>query len=127
MSWQSYVDTNLVGTGNVTSAAIVGLKGGVWASSAGFTVSGRACASNPSCWHRVPSSHGQTTDAIEVWQLSPQEITNLVKGFDDPSPLQAGGIHVNGKKYFALQANPRSIYGKQSVRGIPRREWGRAP
>lgn len=39
MSWQSYVDTNLVGTGNVTSAAIVGLKGGVWAASTGFTVS----------------------------------------------------------------------------------------
>lgn len=29
MSWQSYVDTNLVGTGEVTSAAIVGHKGGV--------------------------------------------------------------------------------------------------
>lgn len=29
MSWQSYVDTNLVGTGDVTSAAIVGHKGGV--------------------------------------------------------------------------------------------------
>lgn len=39
MSWQSYVDTNLVGTGNVTQAAIIGLKGGVWASSSGFTVS----------------------------------------------------------------------------------------
>lgn len=42
MSWQSYVDTNLVGTGNVSSAAIVGHKGGVWASSPGFTVSGHA-------------------------------------------------------------------------------------
>ncbi|PWN93403.1 putative PFY1-profilin [Acaromyces ingoldii] len=38
MSWQSYVDTNLVGTGNVTQAAIIGLKGGVWASSSGFTL-----------------------------------------------------------------------------------------
>lgn len=43
MSWQSYVDINLVGTGNVTSAAIVGVKGGVWAASAKFTVS-RRCA-----------------------------------------------------------------------------------
>ena len=40
MSWQSYVDTNLVGTGTVSQAAIVGLKGGVWASSSGFNVSG---------------------------------------------------------------------------------------
>jgi len=39
MSWQGYVDTNLVGTGRVSKAAIIGLKGGVWATSSGFTVS----------------------------------------------------------------------------------------
>ncbi|OBZ78368.1 Profilin-1B [Grifola frondosa] len=35
----AYVDTNLVGSGKVTKAAILGLAGGVWASSAGFTLS----------------------------------------------------------------------------------------
>jgi hypothetical protein len=39
MSWQAYVDTNLVGTGNVSQAAIYGLNGGEWAKSAGFQVS----------------------------------------------------------------------------------------
>ncbi|KAF8799814.1 profilin [Phlegmacium glaucopus] len=39
MSWQTYVDTNLVGTGKVSKAAILGLKGGVWATSHGFTLS----------------------------------------------------------------------------------------
>ncbi|KAF9465991.1 profilin [Collybia nuda] len=39
MSWQAYVDTNLVGSGKVTRAAIVGLQGGVWAASAGYTLS----------------------------------------------------------------------------------------
>jgi profilin len=38
MSWQSYVDTNLVGTGSVTKAAIVGHDGGSWAASAGFSI-----------------------------------------------------------------------------------------
>ena len=38
MSWQGYVDTNLVGTGKVSEAAIIGLKGGVWATSPGFNV-----------------------------------------------------------------------------------------
>lgn len=38
MSWQGYVDTNLVGTGKVSNAAIIGLKGGVWATSPGFNV-----------------------------------------------------------------------------------------
>jgi len=39
MSWQAYVDTNLVGSGKVTRAAILGLQGGVWASSPGYTLS----------------------------------------------------------------------------------------
>lgn len=39
MSWQAYVDTNLVGTGSVSQAAIYGAQGGVWASSPGFAVS----------------------------------------------------------------------------------------
>lgn len=41
MSWQGYVDTNLVGTGKISQAAIIGLKGGVWATSADFNVSVR--------------------------------------------------------------------------------------
>lgn len=39
MSWQGYVDTNLVGTGKISQAAIIGLKGGVWATSPDFNVS----------------------------------------------------------------------------------------
>lgn len=38
MSWQAYVDTNLVGTGAVTQAAIIGHDGNTWATSAGFSV-----------------------------------------------------------------------------------------
>ena len=87
MSWQSYVDTNLVGTGKVSRAAILGLKGGVWAASPGFT-------------------------------LKPEEQTAIVKGLDDPAPLQASGIYANGKKFLTLQANPRSIYGKAGGDGI---------
>jgi hypothetical protein len=32
MSWQTYVDTHLVGTGMVTAACIIGHDGAVWAS-----------------------------------------------------------------------------------------------
>lgn len=39
MSWQAYVDTNLVGTGRVTQAAILGKAGGVWAKSSGIAIS----------------------------------------------------------------------------------------
>jgi profilin len=96
MSWQGYIDNQLLGTKSITQAAILGLKGGVWASSPGFNV-------------------------------SPQEQSALTKGFDDPSPLQSGGLHVAGKKYFCLQANDRSIYGKAGVSVIltcSRLRWG---
>ncbi|KAG8979778.1 profilin, required for normal timing of actin polymerization in response to thermal stress [Tulasnella sp. JGI-2019a] len=38
MSWQVYVDSNLVGSGKVTKAAILGQQGGVWATTPGFTI-----------------------------------------------------------------------------------------
>ncbi len=34
----AYVDTSLIGTGKIARAAIIGVKGGVWATSAGYTV-----------------------------------------------------------------------------------------
>ncbi|KAJ7472452.1 profilin [Mycena galericulata] len=39
MSWQAYVDTNLVGSGKISKAAILGQQGGVWATSAGYSLS----------------------------------------------------------------------------------------
>lgn len=39
MSWQGYVDNNLVGTGKVSQACILGLKGGVWATSPNLNIS----------------------------------------------------------------------------------------
>ncbi|KAI9566062.1 profilin [Boletus coccyginus] len=39
MSWQVYVDSNLLGSGMVKRAAILGVKGGVWATSAGYALS----------------------------------------------------------------------------------------
>jgi len=39
MSWQSYVDDHLIASGSVTQAAIVGVGGETWATSAGFSVS----------------------------------------------------------------------------------------
>ncbi|ORY45840.1 profilin [Leucosporidium creatinivorum] len=39
MSWQTYVDSNLLGTGKIAKAAILGQQGGVWAQSAGYELS----------------------------------------------------------------------------------------
>jgi len=44
MSWQTYVDSNLVGSGHVSKAAIIGLDGSVWAKTAGWNIEADAPA-----------------------------------------------------------------------------------
>lgn len=52
------------------------------------------------------------------FQLQPQEITAIAKGYDDPSELQSHGLHALGQKYFLLKADNRSIYGKHEAEGL---------
>lgn len=95
-----------MGTGTVTQAAIIGLKGGVWATSPNFTVS--ASFSVP---HGSPADTRHSCSA----QLTAEEQKALIAGFDDPAPLQAGGIRASGVKYFCLGADAKTIQGKQGV------------
>merc|ERR1711941_173152 len=39
MSWQAYVDQQLVGTGHVTKGTLLGHDGATWAATPGFTIS----------------------------------------------------------------------------------------
>jgi len=84
MSWQQYVDSNLVGSGKVSRAAIIGQKGGLWAATAGYT-------------------------------LTTEEQNALIKS--SPDSLQASGFRLAGQKYFTLQVNDRSVYGKKQADG----------
>ena len=47
MSWQNYVDSNLVGSGNLSSAAIIGLDGAVWAKHSGLDIKAGEAAALP--------------------------------------------------------------------------------
>ncbi|KAH7102447.1 profilin [Auriculariales sp. MPI-PUGE-AT-0066] len=88
MSWQTaYVDANLVGSGKVSRAAIVGQQGGIWASSPGYT-------------------------------LSPEEQQHITKLFTNLDATRASGVKLAGQKYFALQVNERSFYGKKQADGV---------
>lgn len=39
-----------------------------------------------------------------------------MNAFNNPGSAQASGIRLAGQKFFTLQANDRSIYGKKAVR-----------
>jgi len=89
MSWQAYVDSNLLGTGKIAKAAILGQAGGVWATSAGYT-------------------------------LTPEEQKAIISFLANKAGLeqaQSNGIRLAGQKFFTLQANERSIYGKKAADG----------
>ncbi|KAL8705156.1 MAG: hypothetical protein Q9201_001723 [Fulgogasparrea decipioides] len=90
-SWQAYVDTSLVGTGNIDKAAIFNSEGtSVWASSSGFTV-------------------------------APAEIKAVVSSFADTSnvkKVQSEGFHVAGEKFVTLKSDERSLYGKKGKEGV---------
>jgi profilin len=86
--WGAYT-TALVGTKNVTQAAIVGFDGATWASSdaKGFVVSAG-------------------------------EAKNIVAGFKDATALRAGGLHVAGVKYITLGCDDALISGKKGTGGV---------
>ncbi|KAF9376076.1 hypothetical protein CPC16_000379 [Podila verticillata] len=88
MSWQSYVDSNLVGTGKVSKAAIVGLTdSSTWATSAGFTV-------------------------------AKTEADALVKAFTNSGDAFASGLYIEGKKFVVLNADDKVIRARQGATGI---------
>ncbi|MCJ1297829.1 profilin, required for normal timing of actin polymerization in response to thermal stress [Hypocenomyce scalaris] len=91
MSWQAYVDTSLVGTGNIDKAAIFNSEGtSVWASSTGFTI-------------------------------GPAEIKEVVSSYKDTGEVkkvQSSGLHIAGERYVVIKADDRSLYGKKGREGI---------
>ncbi|MCJ1243164.1 profilin, required for normal timing of actin polymerization in response to thermal stress [Trapelia coarctata] len=88
MSWQAYVDTSLVGTGNVDQAAIFSVAGdSQWAASKNFEV-------------KAP------------------ELKEIVSAYKDTSKVYSEGVHVAGKRYVVHKADERSIYGKQGKEGV---------
>ena len=49
-------------------------------------------------------------------QVAAAEAKFLIGGFSNPQPMQQNGVKINGKKYFPVRYDDRSIYLKQ-VRG----------
>jgi len=91
MSWQAYVDTSLVGTGNLDKAAIFNSEGNsVWATSAGFSVS-----------------------AAEM-----QTVVTAYKDTADVKKVQSEGLHIAGERFVVIKADDRSIYGKKGREGV---------
>uniref|UniRef100_A0A7C8YCS8 Profilin n=1 Tax=Opuntia streptacantha TaxID=393608 RepID=A0A7C8YCS8_OPUST len=102
MSWQTYIDEHLMceieGTNHrLTAAAILGIDGSMWAQSASFP------------------------------QFKPDEISAIVKDFDEPGSLAPTGLHLGGAKYMVIQGEPGAVIrGKKGAGGICVKKTGQA-
>ncbi|KAJ1385990.1 Profilin [Sesbania bispinosa] len=92
MSWQTYVDEHLmcdIDGHTLTSAAIIGQDGTVWAQSSNFP------------------------------QFKGEEIEAIMKDFDEPGSLAPTGLHLGGTKYMVIQGESGAVIrGKKGAGGI---------
>ncbi|PHU00877.1 Profilin-1 [Capsicum chinense] len=102
MSWQTYVDDHLMCEientgGHLSSAAILGFDGSVWAQS-----------------HNFP-------------KFKPEEITYIIKDFEEPGYLAPTGLFLAGAKYMVIQGEPGAVVrGKKGSGGITIKKTGQA-
>ncbi|XP_055685574.1 profilin [Lutzomyia longipalpis] len=87
MSWQDYVDNQLMASGCVQKAAIAGHDGGVWAKS-------------------------------DEFEVTKDEISKLVKGFEKQDLLTSGGVTLAGQRYIYLSGTDRVIRAKLGKVGV---------
>ncbi|EIW75545.1 profilin [Coniophora puteana RWD-64-598 SS2] len=93
MSWQTYVDSNLVGTGKVARAAILGQQGGVWAVSAGYNI--------------AADEQKTIIDAVSKIEASFKENT-----------IPVSSLTLAGRKFIITRPEARSLYGRKQQDGI---------
>lgn len=62
--------------------------------------------------------NGSVWAASPGLKIQPAEITALIAGFKENSPLHATGVHINGVKYFTLRANDNEVLAKKGPTGI---------
>ncbi|XP_076896188.1 profilin-2-like [Bidens hawaiensis] len=100
MSWQAYVDDHLmceIEGNHLTSAAILGHDGTVWAQSPNFP------------------------------QVKPEEITAIINDFNEPGSLAPTGLHLGGTKYMVIQGEPGVVIrGKKGPGGVTVKKTGMA-
>uniref|UniRef100_A0A6M2DMQ0 Profilin n=1 Tax=Xenopsylla cheopis TaxID=163159 RepID=A0A6M2DMQ0_XENCH len=87
MSWQDYVDKQLLASRCVTKAAIAGHDGNVWAKSDGF-------------------------------EVTKDELSKLVAGFDNQELLTSGGVTLAGQRFIYLSGTDRVVRAKFGKIGV---------
>ena len=106
MSWQVYVDSNLVGTGSVKFGAISGLDGSIWAKSNDWNITQAEIS-------KIATSFEDSSSLA----MSGKLIDNLIK---DKNLIFVffKGLVLGGEKYFYLSGDSSIVRGKKGTNGV---------
>ncbi|KYQ46950.1 Profilin [Trachymyrmex zeteki] len=125
MSWQDYVDKQLLASRCVTKAAIAGHDGNVWAKSEGFECfSARKKSLNLVGFASLDASMKETNSttvnhASRCWrQVSKEELAKLVQSFEEQDILTSSGVTLAGNRYIYLSGTDRVIRAKLGKVGV---------
>lgn len=55
-----------------------------------------------------------------IWQFKPEEITAIMKDFDEPGSLAPTGLYLGGTKYMVIQGEPNAVIRGKKVSVIIR-------
>ena len=100
-----FEQTQLVTSGKLAKSAIIGLSGGVWATSSGYEVRSHS-----------PSLVVYSIALSLPIQLSTKEQKDIVDAFANLDKLRAEGLHIGGKKFVTMTADDQQIHVRQ--RGV---------
>lgn len=53
--------------------------------------------------------------SVVYFQFKPQEITDILKDFDEPGHLAPTGLHLGGTKYMVIQGEPGAVIRGKKV------------
>jgi len=88
MSWQDYVNNNLLATNTCTGALIAGHDGTIWAE--GGDIKGK---------------------------IGADELAKIDKGFADPGPFQSNGAYLGKERYIYITSDPAVMRLKKGASG----------
>ncbi|KAH8415058.1 hypothetical protein KR215_001402 [Drosophila sulfurigaster] len=114
MSWQDYVDNQLLASQCVNKACIAGHDGNIWAQSNGFEVFD--CNESRLCFNQ--NQIEQLVSLAYLTHVTKEELAKLISGFDQQDLLTSNGVTLAGQRYIYLSGTDRVVRAKLGRSGV---------
>ncbi|KAH8404893.1 hypothetical protein KR222_009278 [Zaprionus bogoriensis] len=125
MSWQDYVDNQLLASQCVTKACIAGHDGNIWAQSKEFETPTPTHAKRSTSSTFLYARHVAAFTlclhfgfACSLLSVTKEELAKLISGFDQQDLLTSNGVTLAGQRYIYLSGTDRVVRAKLGRSGV---------